>query len=98
MRDAPHDSLYIDTMYASRIPELRRAESDALLGLFRTMVADPTYAYRHRWSVGDLAMWDNRCTLHRVASDFVGRRVIHRVTVAGARPVGPRDVVVAEAP
>jgi taurine dioxygenase len=79
-------SLYFDPMYSTVIPELERGESDAILAYLRSRVADPTLACRHRWSVGDLAMWDNRCTLHRVASDYVGRRVIHRVTVCGEPP------------
>jgi taurine dioxygenase len=80
-------SLYFDPMYSTRIPELPREESDAVLVHLRARVTDPTFACRHRWTEGDLAMWDNRCTLHRVASDYVGRRVIHRVTVSGSPPV-----------
>ncbi len=43
--------------------------------------------YRHRWRVGDLAIWDNRSMLHR-AQGFDGRhaRVMHHVRVAGAEP------------
>jgi taurine dioxygenase len=26
--------------------------------------------YRHRWSLGDLVMWDNRCLLHRAPADY----------------------------
>ena len=33
-------------------------------------------------------MWDNRCTLHFVLNDFVGQRVIQRVTVMGDRVEG----------
>jgi alpha-ketoglutarate-dependent 2,4-dichlorophenoxyacetate dioxygenase len=25
----------------------------------------PEFVYRHRWRVGDLVIWDNRCTMHR---------------------------------
>jgi taurine dioxygenase len=46
-------------------------------------VTDPTFSCRYRWSEGTYALWDNRCTIHRVASDFIGERVIQRVTVAG---------------
>jgi taurine dioxygenase len=84
-------SLYFDPMYSTRIPELERAESDAIVTFLRGRVTDPTFACRHRWSEGDLAMWDNRCTLHRVASDYVGRRVIQRVTIAGGPPVAARE-------
>lgn len=79
-------SLFFDAMYATRVVELRRVESDALLGFLRTHVADPTYACRYHWSEGTLAMWDNRCTMHRVASDYEGERIIHRVTIAGESP------------
>lgn len=34
----------------------------------------------------DLAMWDNRCTMHFATSDFSGRRSMNRVTVLGDRP------------
>ena len=40
--------------------------------------------FRHRWSVGDIVMWDNRCVLHRGHEwPFDQRRVMRRATVAG---------------
>lgn len=43
----------------------------------------PQFVYRHRWSVGDLVLWDNRCTMHRGRpyDDLKHRRVLHRTTV-----------------
>jgi len=41
------------------------------------------FVYAHKWRVGDLAIWDNRCTLHR-ASPFSSdehRRELHRTTI-----------------
>ena len=39
--------------------------------------------------VEPLALWDNRCTQHLAINDYDGaRRLLHRVTVAGERPVG----------
>ena len=39
------------------------------------------FVYRHRWRVGDLVMWDNRCTLHRGRRyDFAERRELRRTT------------------
>ena len=81
--------LLFDPMYSARVVELTDSESQALLAFLRAAVSDPTFACRYRWSDGTFAMWDNRCSLHRVASDFVGERIIHRVTVAGAVPVRP---------
>ena len=83
--------LYFDPMYSTRIVELGRRESDAVLTFLRNYVTDPTFACRYRWTEGTFAMWDNRCTLHRVASDFVGERIIHRVTIADDPPVGVAD-------
>jgi taurine dioxygenase len=35
--------------------------------------------YRHRWQLGDIAIWDNRCTMHRADhSQVIGDRVLHR--------------------
>ncbi len=38
------------------------------------------------------AMWDNRCTLHRVASDLEGEHMMEGATVAGLPPIGPARV------
>ena len=44
--------------------------------------------YRHRWRVNDLALWDNRCMLHRAQGfDERHRRLMHHVRVAGIGPV-----------
>jgi taurine dioxygenase len=40
--------------------------------------------YRHRWQPDDIAIWDNRCTMHRADhSEVVGDRVLHRGLVLG---------------
>ena len=43
----------------------------------------PRFVYRHHWNVGDLLVWDNRCTLHRARpyDDLNHRRDMRRVTV-----------------
>ena len=49
----------------------------------------PQFAWEHVWRVGDLVLWDNRCTMHRRdAFDPKQRRIMHRTQVKGdARPV-----------
>jgi alpha-ketoglutarate-dependent 2,4-dichlorophenoxyacetate dioxygenase len=43
----------------------------------------PQFVHRHHWTVGDLVIWDNRCTMHRGRPyDERQRRVLHRTTVA----------------
>lgn len=40
--------------------------------------------YRHRWQLGDIAIWDNRCTMHCADhSQVIGDRVFHRGLVLG---------------
>jgi alpha-ketoglutarate-dependent 2,4-dichlorophenoxyacetate dioxygenase len=29
------------------------------------LATQPRFVYRHKWRLGDLVIWDNRCTLHR---------------------------------
>jgi alpha-ketoglutarate-dependent 2,4-dichlorophenoxyacetate dioxygenase len=46
--------------------------------------------YTHRWTVGDLVVWDNRCVLHRGRPwDMTQQRVMRRLTIAG--DTGPGD-------
>jgi alpha-ketoglutarate-dependent 2,4-dichlorophenoxyacetate dioxygenase len=41
------------------------------------------FVYSHQWRIGDLAIWDNRCTMHRGRpyDDTRHRRDMHRTTV-----------------
>jgi alpha-ketoglutarate-dependent 2,4-dichlorophenoxyacetate dioxygenase len=42
------------------------------------------FVYQHKWRVGDLVIWDNRCTMHRGRpyDEAKHRRVMNRTTVA----------------
>jgi len=65
---------------------LSAAESDLLLGHLTSWVQQHCFTLRFRWSAGTIAMCDNRCTQHRVLNDFLGERMIPRVTVMGDSP------------
>lgn len=48
----------------------------------------PEHIYSHRWSAGDVVIWDNRSVLHRGRTyDPAQRRVMHRATVTGDGPL-----------
>ena len=46
------------------------------------------FVYQHRWSVGDLVVWDNRCTMHRGRpyEDKQYPRDMRRATVSDSAP------------
>ena len=79
-------SLFVNEHFTRRIVELSDAESTMLLTYLTQWIHQPRFTVRYRWSAGTVAMWDNRCTQHHVLNDFVGERVIQRVTVMGDDP------------
>lgn len=81
-------SLFVNRGSTSHFVQLRPDESDALLNFLCSFSEQPRFQCRYRWSVGTVAVWDNRCTQHYALFDFDGRRVIHRVTVLGDVPKG----------
>ena len=81
--------LFVNPTFTTRIVGVSRAESDALLQLLYGIIGTPERTFRHRWTVGDVVVWDNRAVLHLGVRDFGERhRVLHRVTIAGDRPRG----------
>lgn len=73
--------------FMQRINELSDAESAAVVAILRQHIADPRLHCRWQWTEGDLAIWDERATLHRAAADhWPHRRVIRRLEIDGERP------------
>jgi alpha-ketoglutarate-dependent 2,4-dichlorophenoxyacetate dioxygenase len=79
--------------HACEIVGMPTAEARALLRELRQRATEPDLVYTHRWQVGDLVMWDNRCMLHRGRpwDESRYRRVMHRTTVAGEGPTAPDE-------
>lgn len=71
--------------HASHILDMPKDEGRALLDELTAFATEPKYCYSHRWSVGDLVIWDNRCTMHRGThfDDKAYRRDMRRTTVQG---------------
>ncbi|HYB42122.1 MAG TPA: TauD/TfdA family dioxygenase [Candidatus Methylomirabilis sp.] len=80
-------ALYIGS-HAWHIEGMGIDESRILIAKLLELTTRPERVYRHRWAVGDLVMWDNRCVLHRGRPWDSARhkRVMHRTTVAGDGP------------
>lgn len=57
-------------------------ESEKLLDALWAHATQPRFTFRQEWRVGDVMVWDNRCTLHRRdAFDPRARRLLHRTQV-----------------
>ena len=66
---------------------MKPAESAALLGFLYEHIATPDWSCRFRWRKDSIAMWDNRCTQHRVLADALHEyRRMERVTLIGDVP------------
>ncbi len=59
-------------------------DSSELLCRLREWATQPRFVYRHKWTVGDLVIWDNTGTMHRVTpySPDSGR-MMHRTELVG---------------
>ena len=90
--DTGRKGLFVNPGFVSHIAGVSDAESRYLLDLFYAHITKPEHIVRHRWSVGDVAMWDNRSTVHYANRDYGDtRRVMHRITLRGDAPVGPHS-------
>ena len=80
-------ALYLGRRRNAYIPGMPLAESEKLLDEIWTYVRDE-FTWYNQWRVGDLVLWDNRCTMHRRdAFDSDARRIMHRTQIKGeARP------------
>ena len=78
--------LYLGRRRNAYLIGLELAESEALLDVLWEHATADKFAWTHRWRVGDLVMWDNRCTMHRRDPfDAESRRVMHRTQIKGGQ-------------
>ena len=74
--------LFLGRRRNSYIVGLALADSEALLDEIWRHAAQPELTFRQEWRVGDVLLWDNRCTLHRRdAFDPSARRLMHRTQI-----------------
>lgn len=74
--------------FAKQIKGLRSDESAAIIKILNDRVIRLENTVRWRWRKGDVAMWDNRATVHYAINDYGdAHRVMRRVTITGDRAV-----------
>ena len=81
-------ALYVNQAHSCHFEGWSIAESEGLLEFLYAHQIKEEFQCRHVWKKGDLAIWDNRCTLHYPVNDYHGhRRLLHRITLKGDIPV-----------
>jgi alpha-ketoglutarate-dependent taurine dioxygenase len=80
-------SLVLSTS-AAWVEGMHPAESHDLLERLMRHATQDKYTYRHKWQMGDLTIWDNTGSMHRVMPyDAESRREYHRCTLNGEEPI-----------
>jgi taurine dioxygenase len=84
--DTKRKALYVNKLMTFTVEGMDEEEGSALLNTLFDHIEQERFIYAHQWRVGDLVLWDNRCTLH-ARSDFSDkeRRLLRRYTVLGDR-------------
>ena len=74
--------LFLGRRRNSYVVGLSLEESESLLDELWRHATQPRFTFRQQWRVGDVMIWDNRCTLHRRdAFDPRARRLLHRTQI-----------------
>jgi taurine dioxygenase len=82
--DTGRKTLFVDRLMTARIEGVSAAESERILDELYAIGERPDFIYEHVWRLGDVVMWDNRCTIHaRTWFPPEENRLLRRCTVAG---------------
>ena len=85
--DTGRKALYLGQRMNASIVDMDATASERLLDALWAHAMQDRFIYKHDWQVGDLVIWDNRCTLHRRdAFDPASRRLMHKTQTVGTKP------------
>jgi taurine dioxygenase len=80
-------ALFVAGHFMLGIQGMEPAESELLLDFLMRHATQERFQLRWRWREGDVALWDERCTLHHALPDhYPQHRKMRRCTVDGDRP------------
>ncbi|MGB6747550.1 MAG: TauD/TfdA family dioxygenase, partial [Xanthobacteraceae bacterium] len=82
--DTGKKAIYVNRLMTVKVLDISDDESDRLLNAVYDHAEKREFVYEHVWRVGDLLLWDNRCSSH-ARTDFPSteRRLMFRTTVEG---------------
>lgn len=77
-------AVYVNRLMTMKVMDMEPDESDRLLNALFDHAEKPEFVYEHVWRLGDVLLWDNRCSSH-ARKDFPAdqRRLMLRTTVEG---------------
>ena len=81
-------ALFTNRFFTTNFTGMTEEESAPLLEMIEARATEPDNVYRHKWTPGDILIWDNRSTMHFAVYDYdpAEPRRMHRTTAAGERP------------
>jgi taurine dioxygenase len=81
-------ALWVSTGTVKEVVGMPNPQGLELIDELVDWVTQDQFVHRHKWQVGDVLMWDNRCTLHTgtLYDDTKYFRTMHRLWVKGDRP------------
>lgn len=85
-------ALFVNPGYTRHIVGMEAAESEAILSFLFAHLARPRFQCRYRWQPGDIAIWDERATVHMGEGAYwPEERMLHRYAVGRHAPRAARD-------
>jgi taurine dioxygenase len=81
--------LFVHPGMTAEILGVSEGESDEILDMLFQHCTDERFVMRYKWNVGDVVIWDNRCTMHSATTRELPpemRRLIYRTTIRGDVP------------
>jgi taurine dioxygenase len=84
--DTGRKALFVNRRFTIAVEDMDAEQGENLLLELFDHCEQPEFIYRHKWRVGDLLMWDNRCTIHVACGGFnlPEIRQMYRTTLTGA--------------
>ncbi|MEC4591959.1 MULTISPECIES: TauD/TfdA dioxygenase family protein [Nitrospirillum] len=81
-------ALWVSTGTVKEVVGMPNPQGLELLDELVAFVTQDRFVHAHKWQVGDILIWDNRCTLHTgtLYDDKKYTRLMHRMWVKGDRP------------
>jgi taurine dioxygenase len=80
-------ALYVTEAFVKSIHGLESEESQDILQKLYSHASQENFLYRHKWTKGDLLVWDNRSVQHFAEHGYGDKvRRMHRITTSGSKP------------